>query len=679
MQNSTEKAYSIKKLLPLILLCCLGIAIYSNSLNGTFHFDDDSSIVGNTNITNLSNITLIWNFTPTRFITYLSFAFNYHLHQLNVFGYHLFNLIIHLSTAILVWWFTLLTFATPAIKNIRIANRAKLIAFFTAAVFIAHPIQTEAITYIVQRTTSLAALFYILTLCLYIKSRTLEMEKTGPSKNCTLYYSISLITALAGMFTKETNITLPFAIMIYEFCFLSTKTKFNWKRILPFLLIFLTIPLTLFLTNVPNSKGMVAILKYSPDISRWKYILTQPRVMITYLRLLFIPLNQNLDYDYPITQTLLEPAALISFLFLLVILTTAIRIFHKYRLISFTIFWFFLTLLPESIIPLPDVIFEHRLYLPMLGYSIFLVAGIYYLLKNRRLGIIILILITTGYAILTYCRNFAWQDDLRLGEDMARKAPGKARSYAYLSYAYSQYKMHDQAIAILLKAIRLYPGFSEAYYNLGGVYYEKNDSDKAIFYLNKAIELNPLDSQAYYYRGMSWGDKKEYAQAVADFKQDIYLSPGHIEGYQALINTYYFMRRYEEAIATCNQAIANNPDCVLAYVYAAEFCEQIGRRQMAIDLCRIALKIDPHSFAAYLQLGVAYASLENFPEAIEAYKKALDLNPNAGLAHNLISWAYYKTKNYDLAKKHSNQAIRMGYPINPKFLEALKNTDKKRP
>ena len=122
-------------------------------------------------------------------------------------------------------------------------------------------------------------------------------------------------------------------------------------------------------------------------ISSMQYLLTQFRVMVTYIRLLFLPLNQNLDYDYPISQSLFELPTLISFLFLIIILFFAKRLFSKYRLVSFSIFWFFLTLLPESsLFPIKDVIFEHRLYLPLVGYSMFLVSGVYYLIREEALS-----------------------------------------------------------------------------------------------------------------------------------------------------------------------------------------------------------------------------------------------------------------------------------------------------
>jgi protein O-mannosyl-transferase len=165
------------KPLIIIAICCLGIAIYSNTFNSSFHLDDYDSITDNPAIKNIRAPLNIWGFWPTRFITYLSLALNYHLHKLDVFGYHLFNLAVHLGSSILVWWLMLLTFSTPALKGQKIARHAKMISFFAGLLFVSHPLQTQAVTYIVQRAVSMAALFYLASLSLYVKSRLLEYEK----------------------------------------------------------------------------------------------------------------------------------------------------------------------------------------------------------------------------------------------------------------------------------------------------------------------------------------------------------------------------------------------------------------------------------------------------------------------------------------------------------------------
>ena len=185
------------------------------------------------------------------------------------------------------------------------------------------------------------------------------------------------------MFTKEIAITLPLMILLYEFSFFKPQKELNWKS---FFLFYYFVHYSLNhvidqIRNVPRDSGC----RQSEGISPMHYLLTQFRVMVTYIRLVFLPFNQNIDYDYPISKSIFEFPAFISLIFLTGVLFYAKHLFAKYRLVSFSIFWFFLTLLPESsFLPLKDVIFEHRLYLPLAGYSIFLVSGVYYIFENNH-------------------------------------------------------------------------------------------------------------------------------------------------------------------------------------------------------------------------------------------------------------------------------------------------------
>ena len=198
--KDTETDYF--NILAIALIVIIGTAIYSNTLHGPFLFDDRSNITENLGIKNLSNLPAIFNFLPTRFITNLSFAINYHFGGVNTLGYHLFNLLIHLCTAIMVWWLTILTLQTPALKDKRISGRSGIIAFITAFIFVSHPIQTQGVTYIIQRASSLATLFYISSLAFYVKSRLLRHEEDR-SRIRFSYYALSFITPCFGHVLKR--------------------------------------------------------------------------------------------------------------------------------------------------------------------------------------------------------------------------------------------------------------------------------------------------------------------------------------------------------------------------------------------------------------------------------------------------------------------------------------------
>jgi len=279
----------------IILICSLGILVYSNSFICSFHFDDVVFIINNFNIRNIYNLQGVWNWWPCRFITFLSFAFNYRLHQLDVGGYHLFNLIVHLFSSVLVWWLVCLTLSTPVLKDKPIARHSNLIALLSGLIFVAHPIQTQAVTFIWQRAASMAALFYLASLCFYIKSRLNQ----GAVK---FYYTCSLITAIMAMLTKENTVTLPLMIAFYQASFLKADKNINWKPLAPFFFFFLIIPA---LGVLSRPEKVQAAHSFVSNISPLQYFLTELRVLLTYVRLIFVPLNQNLDYDYSLTWALL--------------------------------------------------------------------------------------------------------------------------------------------------------------------------------------------------------------------------------------------------------------------------------------------------------------------------------------------------------------------------------------
>lgn len=210
------KNQNLKFFWPAILIL-LGMLIYANSLHGDFHFDDYYFVRDNTAIRDITNIEAVTHArsVPARAVSFLTFALNYHFHGNDVFGYHVVNLAIHLMASLCVWWLIGLTFKTPRMVKEGISRHGFLIAGATAFLFLVHPIQTQAVSYISQRFASLAALFYLLSLCAYIKGRL-----TRHRLNSNRFFILSLMSALLGMFTKQTVLTLPLTIFLYEFFFL---------------------------------------------------------------------------------------------------------------------------------------------------------------------------------------------------------------------------------------------------------------------------------------------------------------------------------------------------------------------------------------------------------------------------------------------------------------------------
>jgi len=517
-----------------VILVFVAVVVYSRVFSSPFYFDDNKYIVLNKSIRDICSISDIWNFYPTRIITFFTFALNYNLSQLDVYTYHLFNIIIHLGSAILIWQLIRLIFSISIIKRSNIHKYSSEIAFFTALIFLSHPVQTQSVTYIWQRCASLAGLFYLLSVYFYIRTRIAQVN-SKPISRWAIFYASSYFFCIMAMFTKENALSLPFMIILCEACFFKRDKRLEWKYALYFLFMLLIIPSVLFFTNTRPSVIM-DLQRYTthPLIDGGKYFLTQFRVMLTYIRIMFLPLNQNLDYDYPMSKGFMSADTLGSLFILVFIIITAVRLFKKYPLLSFGVFWFFLTVLSESsIMPLDDVIFEHRLYLPTAGYSLFFVSGLYYIFqeKRARFAIIVLSIFVVLYSTMTYERNKVWRDEVTLWNDTVRKSPNKARPYQNRANVYHKRGEFEKAIADYNRALVIDPGYYRSYYDRGNAYYDTKDFDKAISDYNMALQLCPNLAEAYNNRGLVYHKKGDIKRAISDYNKALEINSGLTEAY----------------------------------------------------------------------------------------------------------------------------------------------------
>ncbi len=594
-------------LVSIILICLVGIIAYSNSFNYSFHFDDVPTIEDNIAIRNLSDVKAWWGFYPSRPIGYLSFALDYHFHRLDVWGYHLVNLAIHVVNAVLVWWLVLLTMSTPVMRAQPISRHKEVMALFTALLFVSHPLATQSVTYIVQRLASLATLFYLLSLALYVKGRLGEGNK---DKRVLFFYAGSILCAVLGMLTKEIVFTLPAALILYEFSFIKTDA---WKidikdRGIQIPIIILGIFVVLFFLNfsfrIFNTIPPLPDQGYDYPITTWEYLLTQFSVILTYIRLFIVPINQNMDYDYPVSHSLFEWHTIFGLLSLAGILVLGIILFRRYRLIAFGIFWFFLTLSVESsIIPISqNVIFEHRTYLPSFGFFLVLMGIAYYFLwdRYRQVGWAVLVLMVFTSTVLTYERNKVWRSDYTLWGDCIKKSPNKARPFC----------------------------------NYGKALADAGDASEALTYYNRAIELNPSFYAAYYNRGNAKLNLGDYGGAVADYQEALRINPYYSDANYNSGIALVRQGKLAEAIARLKEAIRLKPDSATYHNYIGYVLALQGKEEEAIIDFREAIRLKPDFAEAHNNLGNALLHQERFKEAIECFRAALRINPNFKLAED---------------------------------------------
>ena len=650
-------------LIAIIIIVFWGVIIYSNSFDAPFQFDDRAFVLANPAIKHLQNIHSIVNYRPQRWVAFFTFAANFAISGNNVFSYHLFNLILHLLNTILIYCFLNFILNLPSFKIDKFQNSKKIIPFFISLLFLVHPLQTESVTYIYQRFTPLATFFYLLTLIFYIKYRNGSLKSN---------YILCLLSLFLGMFSKEEMFTAPSMIILLEIYFISgfkvgkvgteqCSVPTRWKMFIPILLTLLLIPLTYIFIVKGMTFNNINLNRISRDtfiFSRSTYLFTEFNVLIKYFQLFFFPIVLNLDYDFPISETLFEYPTILSFLIVLTLLIIGILLYKKHRLISFGIIWFFVTIsITSSIIPIKDVIFEHRMYLPSIGLSIALIFALYQIFPgtvtkspflksvngsssplSKRVGgllPILLIIIAIAFSFLTYRRNEVWRDDVRLWEDTAKKSPNKSRVHSNLANALVRAGKIDDAIKHYLEALRITPDYAEGYNNLGIALFRKGKIDEAIKYYNEALRLKP-----------------EYADA-----------------YNNLGNALQSQNKYDEAISYYKKAIQNNPNHSRAYNNLGDALMRQEKIDEAIDNYLKAVKLDPEYAECYNNLGLAFAKKNDINAAINYLSMAVQINPKHTKAHYNLAYYLYKAGNKDEAITHYSEVIKQ----TPGFVEAYNN------
>ena len=597
-----------------LVLPILGFLIYSNTFQSSFVFDDAYAIVGNPAIHHPADLALIWETFNTRFITGLSLAFNYALGKENTLGYHLFNISVHVLNSFWVYLLVNLTFETPRMRATQWV--APTTAFFTALLFLTHPVQTQAVTYIWQRATSLAAFFYLGALVFYIRARLVYGRPSGSPLHGPLYFGLCLVFTVLGMFTKEIVFTLPFMILLYEIVFLKNLPFKKYQRALlwaPLALTLLIIPWGLTQTgektlevirpkntHLRHQENLIhAILEMTRteskmDIPRKDYLLTQLNVLRTYLRLFIFPFHQSVDYNYRRAKSLAEPPTFLSLLLLLGLFGSGVMLLKKNPLMAFGIFWFFLTASVESLVVSNNFMFEHRMYLPMTGLCLFLAIAICYLFKNNQKVVAIVLWTIVGcYSLLTYQRNFVWKNEFTLWDDAVKKFPYNGRAYNARGFVLAKKGLAEDALADYNKAIEFQPD-AEAYSNRASLYEEKGLLDLALADRNKAVETAPAEANYYNKRGAHYKNKGLLDLAIRDFSKAIELEPGNVDAYNNRAFAYESKNLLDQALADCNKAIQTNPHFASAYNNRAVVYGKKGLPDLALLDLDKALELDPN-------------------------------------------------------------------------------------
>jgi len=627
----------------LLAISLATVLVYSNTFEASFHLDDVPNIIRSTEAHSLLGPSP-WS---SRYLGYLSFALNYRLGGLKVVGFHVLNLLIHTGNALLVFWLTALTFRTPALRD---SNATPLLRRFlplaAGFLFAVHPIQTQAVTYIVQRFTSLATLFFLLSLALHAQARLALDEGTARRARVVWLFGLSFVAAVAAMKTKEISFTLPLVGAAYELLFFRRR---RLALLAPLALAALLVPLAVAGQGGEKLSSVLAnpvsFAAETLEIPRFVYLLTQTRVIVTYLRLLVVPVGQNLDHDFPLSHSLIEPRVLLAIAVLLALVTSAAFVLVRARkmksaagvLFFFGTIWFFLTLLVESsIIPIRDVIVEHRVYLPSVGAAVAFATAMLWALERLRIQRLPTVQATAALAIAavplgaaTFSRNFVWRNDVTLWRDVAAKSPNRTRPHDILGSAYLDRGWMPEAISESLAALRISPEDVQALTNLGTAYLRLGRTDEAIAKLEKAVSLVRCRSsaQAHYSLGIAYSAKARFDDAIREYREAIRREPEAAGSHYVLGNAYLETGKLGDAAHEYREAIRLHPGHADAHNNLCGIAMKQGLFDEAIRECREASRLDPTMAEAHYNLAASYLKAGRPSEAVKEYRQGSALKP----------------------------------------------------
>ncbi len=492
---------------------------YWNALQAGFVFDDHLLILKNPHIAQGGSL---WQAVTdsSRPVVALTLALNYRLGGHTPWGYHAFNVLVHLLAGLVLFALLRRTLATPSLPAGH-ADRSLGLAFTVALLWIIHPLQTESVTYVIQRGESLTGLFYLATIYAALRSA---------QRRPRIWAGLAILSCSLGMASKAVAVTAPLMVMLYDRTFLFPSWREAVRRRAP---LYAGLALTWGILIACLRAGSwefeeTAGFAYR-DIPAWNYLLTQTGVVLRYLRLTLWPDRLNLDYDWPVAHgpgEVLGPLVAVA-----ATLALSLSLFRRKAPLGFLGISFFLLLAPtSSFIPIADVIFEHRMYLPLAPALSALVLGgdalLRFLLQRqavlrRAIAAAALVGISLALSLRGMARNEDYADEIYLWTSAIASGSGHPRIYNNLGVALYERGKVQEAAGVFLAAIRRKPDFSDPHSNLGLVRLEQNRLEEAVSEFRIALECRSDNAEAHmglalvlHRRGRLQEAREEYLTAL---------------------------------------------------------------------------------------------------------------------------------------------------------------------
>ena len=521
-----EKKYSL--LLALIVISAAVFVSYSNSFNNSFQFDDVHFIQQNSWIKSFDSFKDIsfWFDFDNRVPAQFTLAVNYAIGEYSVKGYHILNTLVHLLASIAVYFLAGMILSSRSVKSAYVLKNSGAIRLFSALIFAVHPIQTESVTYIVQRMESMAALFYFTALVFYFMFR-----KENELGKRIVFGLVFLAVSVLACLTKQTSYTLPLSVLLLEVYFVRDN-KGRMNKILVGV-----ISSVLLLLTVVGLAADILPKDHMSAMSRSDYLITQFKVIPNYFRLLILPYGQNIDHDVTSAGSLAEFGALAGLVFITFMIAAVYFLYRKGHLIlSYSIAWIFAVIsLRSSVLPISDVMTERRLYAAVFGAGLFIPSALFYLKEKFRSSVspntvigalaVITVLLTSA----TVRRNKIWSNELSLWKDSVQKSPHKFRPNYNTAEAYKRSGDPDSALKYYFEAYKINSHSYGLCNNIANIFSGKKMWNEAESFYKKALALKPDYTKAILNLGHLYYLTARYDMAAGSYRKVLYYEPDNLQ------------------------------------------------------------------------------------------------------------------------------------------------------
>ena len=550
------------------LLIAAGALVYANSLDAPFVFDDLGAIVENKDIQHLWPLWLDPQTSErpslnSRPLVRFSLALNYAFGDLEVQGYHAVNIALHILCALLLFGLVRRTLLVTTTKP-EWARSATSLAFCCALLWMVHPLHNQCINYIIQRSEVLAGLFYLASF--YCAQRGFSSPHTRR------WHSLAILACALGMASKETMLTAPLLILIYERIFHPASWRQIWHRRGGF---YLGLAATwsisaLLLASSPHGNSV----GFTGGVDAWTYGLNQCLVLADYLQKALWPHPLILDYGFPRMLTLgaVWPQAM-----LLAVLLALVALSLRYKPeLGFLGLWFFVILAPtSSFVPLVNEVgAERRVYLSLAALVVLLVVGLEWLTRRWIMHLshdrspawraLVVVPLAAALSYGTLERNRDHYDTLSLWQTVVDAVPHNPRAHTYLGLALADSGQFDRAVHHYRQALQLKSDYADAHNNLAIALGLQGHSEEAIEHYTRALQLKPNLLQAYNNLGNALVARGQLDQAIAYFTQALQLKSTYADAHNNMGIALGLQGRREEAVAHFRQALLLRPDFAAA-------------------------------------------------------------------------------------------------------------------